>query len=93
MAKQCLAKAEYLKGKLRASASWELPYAAPTFNEFVARRRGGPVAPVLARLAQDGLLAGVDLGRFHAASQSDLLVCVTERHSRAELDRLVAGLA
>jgi glycine dehydrogenase subunit 1 len=92
VAKQCLAKSEYLKTKVVASGSWELPYPARTFNEFVIRSKNGPVAPVLARLAKDGILGGVDLGRWNPAWASDLLMCVTERHAKTDLDRLVAAL-
>ena len=49
VAKQCLAKAEYLKKALAATGSWELPYSAPTFNEFVIRSKRGPVAPLRRR--------------------------------------------
>jgi glycine dehydrogenase subunit 1 len=106
VAKQCLAKAEYAKKGILATGQWELPYAAPTFNEFVVRSKRGPVAPLLSQLAKDGILGGIDLSRFdHAHGYSaghahpshphdrDLLVCVTERHARADLDRLIAALA
>ncbi len=92
VARQCLAKAEYVKKAVTARGAWELPHGAPTFNEFVLRRKAGPVAPLLDKLAGDGLLAGVDLGRFSPAWSRDLLVAVTERHTRADLDRLVAAL-
>ena len=93
VANQCLAKSEYLKGALVASGAWELPYSAPTFNEFVVRSKRGPVAPLVARAAKDGILAGIDLSRFDRARDRDLLVTVTERHARADLDRLVAALS
>jgi glycine dehydrogenase subunit 1 len=92
VAKQCLAKAEHLKKALLASGAWELPYTAPTFNEFVVRSKRGPVAPLVAKLAKEGILAGIELSRFDRARDRDLLVCVTERHSRADLDRLVSAL-
>jgi len=93
VARQCLAKSEYVKGRMRAAGdAWELPYEAPTFNEFVLRRKAGPVAPVVERLAKEGVLAGVDMGRWSPAWSRDLLVCFTEKHTRADLDRLVAGL-
>ncbi|MGO8992278.1 MAG: aminomethyl-transferring glycine dehydrogenase subunit GcvPA [Polyangiaceae bacterium] len=95
VAKQCLAKAEYLKKALVATGAWELPYSAPTFNEFVVRSKRGPVAPLVAKLASGaptGILAGIELARFDRARDRDLLVCVTERHSRADLDRLVSAL-
>ena len=92
VAKQCLAKAEYLKKALVATGAWELPFSAPTFNEFVVRRKSGPVAPVVAKLAKEGILAGIELSRFDPARDRDLLVCTTERHARGDLDRLVAAL-
>jgi glycine dehydrogenase subunit 1 len=82
-----------VKKALVASGAWELPYAAPTFNEFVARRKQGAVAPLLAKLANDGILAGIDVSRFDRARDRDLLICVTERHARADLDRLVTALS
>ena len=93
VAKQCLAKAEYVKARATESGTWELPYRAATFNEFVLRNKVGPVAPVAERLAREGILGGVPLGRWNDAWARDLLVCVTERHGRADLDRLVAALA
>jgi glycine dehydrogenase subunit 1 len=47
---------------------------------------------VLAKLAGEGILAGVDLGRFGRARERDLLVAVTERHSRGDLDRFVRAM-
>jgi glycine dehydrogenase subunit 1 len=92
VAKQCLAKAEYLKGELVKTGAWELPYPTPTFNEFVVRSKRGPVAPLLEKLAREGILAGVDLGRFSPKDNRDLLIAVTETHARADLDRLVGAL-
>jgi glycine dehydrogenase subunit 1 len=92
VAEQCLSKAEYAKKALAATRAWELPYSAPTFAEFVARRKAGPVAPALEQAAKQGVLAGVDLGRFDPKWSRDLLVSVTERHSKADIDRLVAVL-
>jgi glycine dehydrogenase subunit 1 len=56
------------------------------------RSRRGPVAPLVAKLAGQGILPGVDMGRWNKAHERDLLVATTERHSRADLDRLVAAL-
>jgi glycine dehydrogenase subunit 1 len=91
-AERCLANAEYLKSELTKRGNWELPYSAPTFNEFVIRSKRGPVAPLVAKLAGEGLLAGVDLGRFGEQYAKDLLVCTTERHTRADLDLLVRAI-
>jgi glycine dehydrogenase subunit 1 len=93
VAEQCLAKAEYLKAALAKTGAWELPYSLPTFNEFVVRSRRGPVAPVLEKLASQGILGGVDLGRWGKGGERDLLVAVTERHGKADIDRFVAAMS
>jgi glycine dehydrogenase subunit 1 len=90
----CLSKAEYLKGEIAKLPKLKLAYAsAPTFNEFVVESRAGTAATVLGQLAGQGILGGIDLGRFDATRQNQLLIAVTERHSREDLDRLVAALA
>ncbi len=94
VAEQCLAKAEHLKKALVATGKWELPYGGLTFNEFVVRRKAGAVAALLAKLEGDGIIAGVPLARFAGSrgADRDLLVAVTEKHSRDDLDRLVVAL-
>ena len=88
----CLRKAEYLKSEIKKLPNYTLPLAAPTFNEFVVERKNGPVSELLPRLERLGILGGVDLGRFDAARKSQLLVAVTERHAREDLDRFVSAL-
>jgi len=90
----CLSGATYLKDAIGRLDGFELPYAGPTFNEFVVRRRdGGTAAALLDTLSRDhGILGGVDLGRFDRARASDVLVAVTEKHRRDDLDRLAAAL-
>jgi glycine dehydrogenase subunit 1 len=88
----CLSRAEYLKQRIDALDRYSVVKGAPTFNEFVVRREDGKAAPLLAALAARGILAGVDLGRFFPERDHEFLVAVTERHSRADLDRLVAAL-
>jgi glycine dehydrogenase subunit 1 len=64
------------------------------FNEF-ALRLGVAAAPVVERLAQRGILAGVPASRLYP-DRPDLgdllLVAVTEVTAEADLDRLVEGL-
>jgi glycine dehydrogenase subunit 1 len=92
VAQQCLAKAEYLKGELAKTGTWELPFAGPTFNEFVVRSKKGPVRNIVESAAKKGVLAGVELSRWYPGQDRDLLICVTERHGREDLDRLIAAL-
>jgi glycine dehydrogenase subunit 1 len=92
-ARRCLAKADYLKAEIAKLPGYALPYAAPTFNEFVVRARGGDAGALAAALAREGIIAGLDLGRIHPSRRDQLLVAVTERHTRAELDRLAVSLS
>jgi glycine dehydrogenase subunit 1 len=88
-ARLCLSSAEYLKTRLAALPGVSLPFSAPTFNEFVVRLERVTAAAVVAEGMKEGMLAGVDLATFDATRTHDLLVAVTEKHSKADLDRLV----
>lgn len=92
-ARQCLSKAEYLKGRIRALDGYSLPHAAPTFNEFTVGVRGGDAARLVEALVAKQILPGYDLGRVDPARKGELLVAVTERHSRADLDKLADAFA
>ncbi|MCA9583652.1 MAG: glycine dehydrogenase, partial [Myxococcales bacterium] len=78
---------------LRRAGKVTLPYAAPTFNELVVRLPKATAKDKLAALARDGVLGGVDLGRYDAAWASDVLLAVTEKHTRAQLDHLAEALS
>jgi glycine dehydrogenase subunit 1 len=62
--------------------------ATPTFREFAITT---PVAAdvVVERMAEEGFLAGVPLGEEYGGSGTGLLVAVTERRTRDEIDRYV----
>jgi glycine dehydrogenase subunit 1 len=93
LGKLCLSKSEYLKGKL-AEVGVTTMFGGPTFNEFVVRRKnGGKAGPALAALAAKGILGGLDLGRWYPSMDECILLAVTERHTRADLDRLAQELA
>ncbi len=90
-----LAKSEYAKAKIAALPGFSLPLTAPTFNEFVVKT---PLSPAqLDHLARQNIFAGVrpaaaGLHGPHKGVDDLLLVAVTERHEKADIDRLVAAL-
>ncbi|MEM7434193.1 MAG: aminomethyl-transferring glycine dehydrogenase subunit GcvPA [Myxococcota bacterium] len=90
---RCLDAAHYLRLGIDGTQGASTPYTAPVFNEQVVRLEGRTAADVAQTLAGEGILAGVDLGRFRDDWKHDLLVAVTELHTREDLDRLLAGLA
>jgi glycine dehydrogenase subunit 1 len=93
-ARHCLAKAHYLHDQILTLPGYARGFAAaPFFNEFAVRVRGGSASAVCRKLEQHGLIAGFDLGRVDSKLSDRLLIAVTEQHRREDLDRLLAALA
>jgi len=91
VAEQSHAKAQYLKREIAKLPGYRLPYTGPTFNEFCVEAPE-PAAPLLARLAVRGILAGVPLSRFWPGEDNRFLTAVTELNTKEEMDRLIAAL-
>ncbi len=89
---QCLAKAHYAADRLASLPGFSRPYTAPFFKEFVVRTPRPP-AELNAALLKSGIIGGLDLGRFDAAWTNHWLLCVTERRTRRDIDRLVECLS
>jgi glycine dehydrogenase subunit 1 len=89
LAEMNLSKAEYAKKRLQTAGS--LRFSAPTFNEFVLTLKEDP-ARVLPDLLDEGLIGGLALKKFYPEMIHEILVCVTEKNSREEIDRLTAAL-
>ena len=80
--------AAYLRGRLLALPGVEPYTRGPVVREFAVRL---PVAAgeLTAALAEHGYLAGLDLGRFRPELDHVLLLAVSERRTRAEIDAFV----
>ena len=85
----CLQKAHYLAEQLSQIKGVRLLFNQPFFKEFAIQL---PVSAGEANEAmlKEHILAGVDLGRFDASMKNALLVAVTEKRSRKEMDRYVS---
>ena len=84
----CHSKAEYLKSKLGFA---EMLNAEPTFNEF-AVRLPRPAEAVAEEMLGRNFVAGLPLASVGAGEERDLLIAVTEQHTRADLDAFAAAL-
>lgn len=91
IAEQCLQKAHYAKRTLAGLKNCEAVFEKPFFQEFVVRLNK-PVDAVNAALAQQGVLGGLDLGRYYPELTGCVLLCVTEKRTKAEIDQLAALL-
>lgn len=84
-------KAHYAKAEIEKLSGYEVPFQAPFFNEFVVKT-SLPVAEVLESLAQEGVLAGYDLGHSYPEFKDHLLIAVTDLRTKEEIDNLVSRL-
>jgi glycine dehydrogenase subunit 1 len=66
-------------------------FEGPYFHE-VALRLDRPVAPVLAALAANNILGGLDLSAYTPELENALLVCVTETKTDEDIDEYVDAM-
>jgi glycine dehydrogenase subunit 1 len=85
------AKAHYAAGALGAIPGVRLRFEAPFFKEFTLELPTG-AERIVRRLLKERILAGVPLGQFDRALRQCLLIAVTEKRSKDEIDRLAAAL-
>ncbi len=82
----------YARERLAAVEGVELLHEAPVAREF-ALRLAAPVEAVLARIAAErGIAAGYALGRDYPEHEDGLLVAITERRTKAQIDDLAEAL-
>ena len=84
-------KAEYAKSRLSKIKGVSLLNAGPTFNEFTLALPKG-AAQVVEGLLASGVAAGVPLGEYYPGMDNALVVTVTEKRTKVEIDRLAALL-
>jgi glycine dehydrogenase subunit 1 len=88
----CMALADYAKERI-AATGLELPFAdRTTFKEF-AVRVGRNARDVVNDALDQGIHPGYALGRDYPGMDDVLLVAVTERRTKEEIDRLAEVLA
>ena len=83
VARQCHAKAAYLRGEL-ARIGFAPLHEGPFFHEFVTTCPADKDA-LISALAQRGILAGLPLAE-------GILWCATEMNSRADVDEMIAAI-
>ncbi|MCU0607793.1 MAG: aminomethyl-transferring glycine dehydrogenase subunit GcvPA [Candidatus Edwardsbacteria bacterium] len=86
VAELCLQKSHYLAERVKPA------FPAPFFKEFAVKTRTDP-GSLIDRLGREGIAAGVDLGPRYRELSGHLLVAVTEKRTKSEIDRLAAALA
>ncbi|MEX0778461.1 MAG: aminomethyl-transferring glycine dehydrogenase subunit GcvPA [Balneolales bacterium] len=89
VAEQSAQKAHYLAQEISNLNGYSLRFDKPFFKEFVVNTPKEP-GFIIEALYDKGFLAGLDLSRF---DDEGLMIAVTEKRSKTEMDELVSVLA
>jgi glycine dehydrogenase subunit 1 len=89
----CLQKAHYAAKRITGPSRLQMRWNQPFFKEFVVRDQAGHVLNLLDHAREAGMLAGVQLGRWYPDLDDCLLVTVTEKRTKSQIDGLANCLA
>jgi glycine dehydrogenase subunit 1 len=92
LAELMLQRTAYARARLEEIDGVELLHDQPVVREF-AVRLAAPVQDVIARCRQDGVNPGHPLGNEYPELADGLLVAITEKRTKADIDRLAGALA
>ena len=92
LAQLCADKAEYARHRLLAIPGTKLRFAQRSFfNEFVLEL---PIVAdtLVSRLLERDITAGLPLGRYYSDMENCLLIAITEKHTKQQIDTFAATL-
>jgi len=91
LAEHCVKKAHYLADRISSLKGYSLAWSTPFFNEFAVKC---PVEPekIVKSLLEKNILAGYPVGKVYPELKDHLLIAVTEKRTKEEMDALVSGL-
>jgi glycine dehydrogenase subunit 1 len=84
-------KAHYAAAQIDKLPGFELWNEGPFFNEFVVKVPK-PVAKLNESLLAQKIIGGLDLGPWYPSLEGHMLLAVTERITRHQIDQLVQTL-
>ncbi len=87
----CLQKAHYAFRRITALPGFEAAFSGPFYDEFVVKT---PIASAKLQehFAQADIIGGYPLGESYPGMDNCMLFCVTETHTKEDIDALVAVL-
>ncbi|KEI98695.1 aminomethyl-transferring glycine dehydrogenase subunit GcvPA [Clostridium botulinum] len=88
VAKQCAAKSHYAYNELIKSGKYKPVFNKPFFKEFVVKGEASP-CEINNKLLENNTLGGYDLGKVYSEYKNSMLLCVTEKRTREDIDNLV----
>jgi glycine dehydrogenase subunit 1 len=101
VAELCVTKAHYLAQKLSRINGFSLRFPKPFFNEFVITvgepakktKRTDLIENINKKLFEENIIGGLPLGKFYPEMEDSMLFAVTEKRTKAEMDKLTEILS
>lgn len=91
VAELCLQKSHYAAEQIFKIDGFKLKFSAPFFKEFVVETPI-PATRIIKLLLKKNILAGIDLSVFDRKLKNCLLVSVTEKRTKKDIDSLIESL-
>jgi glycine dehydrogenase subunit 1 len=88
----CLQKSHYALQQLQTAGRLVPAFDRSFFKEFVVRDTANDVPGLLKSAGTDGFFAGVPLGQWYPELSDCLLIAVTEKRTKAEIDGLARAI-
>ncbi|MFZ5354413.1 MAG: aminomethyl-transferring glycine dehydrogenase subunit GcvPA [Bacillota bacterium] len=85
---QSMNKAHYAYNELIKTGTYKPLFNKPFFKEF-AVKANRKASDINAELLKNNILGGYDLSRDYSELDNSMLICVTEKRTKAEIDKLV----
>lgn len=92
VANLCLQKAHYAAERIAGIPGYSILGDARFFKEFLVKCER-PVAEINEQLLSKGIMGGLDMETFYPDLAGHMLLCVTEKRTKEEIDSLVEGLS
>jgi len=91
VAKQSLKKAHYAAERIAKLDGYELAFDGPFFKEFAIKTEAS-VSEINQELLEDKIVGGYDLGNDYSQLSNTMLLAVTEKRTKEEVDKLAKRL-
>jgi glycine dehydrogenase subunit 1 len=91
IAQTCVDRARYLKERISKIKGFSIAFEAPSFMEFAVKTES-PVTAVNEKLLKEGIVGGLDLGKYYKGLDSHMLLCATEMNTEQDIDKLISVL-
>jgi len=92
LAYQTTQKAHYLFTEIKKLNNYEIIFNSPFFCEFVFKPKNKSAEEVLNILEKEKIIGGLNLTEYFTELKDCILICVTEKRTKEEINKLVECL-